>query len=278
MRHIHRDDAEMPFLDHLEELRWRIIWSAIAVVLGIGIGFFVVIHYGVLDRLEASIKPYLDGRSVMATRLTDGLQFTVRAAMWIGIVLSFPVVLYHAWSFLSPALNARERRILIAALIGGIALFVAGALVSYVVILPITLPWLFGLLNTAFDPMITADSYFDLVFTMGLSFGLAFELPVLVLMLSAAGLVTPQTLSRYRRHAFVTILVAGAFLTPGGDVLITLALSGALYLLFELSVGVARVMSRRRANDDTVAVLLAPLLLLRGLAWSTRREPQPEKA
>ena len=265
MRRVRPNEVEMPFLDHLEELRWRIIWSLAAVAGGMGIGFYVTLHFGVLGRLEAPILPYLNGHHVMATHPTDGLQFTINAAMWIGGVLAFPVVLYQAWSFLSPALYARERQLLIAALSGGIALFVAGAAFAFVVVLPLSLPFLFGLFGTALEPMVTAENYFGFVFGLVVSFGLAFELPVVVLMLSGAGLVTPAMLARYRRHAVVLIMVASAFLSPGDVVSTTLALAVPLYLLYELSVAVARVMHRRgRRADDGIAILLAPLLLLRG--------------
>ena len=264
MRRITPNSGDMPFLDHLEELRWRIIWSLVASVLGVAIGFYLVLHYDLVKVLETPILPYLNGRNVMGTHPTDGLQITISASMWIGVVLSFPVVVYQAWLFLSPALYSRERTLLIAALIGGALLFVAGALFAYAVVLPMSLPWLFGFFGTAIDPMITAESYFGFVFGLVLSFGLAFELPVIVLLLTAAGLVTPEFLIKFRRHAFVLIIVAGALLTPGGDPMSTLALSAPLYVLYELSVLVARVVFRRRkAMDDSIAILLAPLVLLR---------------
>ena len=217
MRRVRPNEVEMPFLDHLEELRWRIIWSLAAVAAGMGIGFYVTLHFGVLGRLEAPILPYLNGHHVMATHPTDGLQFTINAAMWIGGVL------------------------------------------------PLSLPFLFGLFGTALEPMVTAENYFGFVFSLVVSFGLAFELPVVVLMLSGAGLVTPAMLARYRRHAVVLIMVASAFLSPGDVVSTTLALAVPLYLLYELSVAVAPVMHRRgRRADDGIAILLAPLLLLRG--------------
>ncbi len=265
MRRVRPNDVEMPFLDHLEELRWRIIYSLGAIVLGMLIGFYVTLHFDVLARVEAPILPYLNGHHVMATHPTDGLQFTINAAMWIGGVLAFPVALYQAWSFLSPALYGRERRLLIAALSGGIALFIAGAAFAFVVVLPMSLPFLFGLFGTALEPMVTAENYFDFVFGLVVSFGLAFELPVLVLLLSGAGLVTPEFLARYRRHAIVLILVAAAIISPGDVTSTTLALAIPLYLLYELSIAGARLVRRRRPSaDDSVAILLAPLLLVRG--------------
>lgn len=256
--------AEMPFLEHLEELRWRLIWSIAAAVLGIAAGFYLVIHFELLRVLEAPILPYLNGRHVVATHPTDGLQFTINAAVWIGLVLSFPLIVYQAWLFLLPALYPREKTLLIAALIGGAVLFAAGAAFAYVVVLPMSLPVLFQFFGSALDPMITAENWFGFVFGLVLSFGLAFELPVVVLLLAAAGLVTPDFLARLRRHALIGIIVLASIITPGSDVLSTLALAGPLYLLYEVSVLVARVIWRRReASDDSVAILLAPLLFLR---------------
>jgi sec-independent protein translocase protein TatC len=257
----------MPFLDHLEELRWRIIYSLAAAAVAIGIGFFIVLRYDVIGRLEAPILPYLHGHHVMATHPTDGLQWTISAAMWIGVVLAFPVIVYQAWLFLAPALFAREKRLLVAALVGGAILFCAGAAFAYLVVLPLSLPWLFDLFGNALEPMITAENYFGFVLSLVVSFGLAFELPVVVLLLAAARLVSPQFLSRYRRHAIVLIVTAGALLTPGDFVWSTLALAVPLYLLYELSVAVAYVIWRDRPpRGVSLAILFAPLLV-----WRYRR-------
>jgi sec-independent protein translocase protein TatC len=272
MSHASRRDAEMPFLDHLEELRWRIIWSLAAIIVAMVLGFYLVLRFHVIDLLQAPILPYLHGRHVMATHPTDGLQLNITAAMWIGVVLAFPVVLYQAWLFLAPALYARERRLLIAALAGGITLFAAGALFAYGVVLPMSLPFLLQMFGSL-EAMITADSYFGFVFSLVLSFGLAFELPVVVLLLAAAGLVTPQLLVRYRRHAVVLIVLLAAFLTPGDFLWSTLALAVPLYLLYECSVLAARLISRRRAEDEVAATLaVASLLLLRGRLSHTPRD------
>ena len=261
------DRSEMPFLDHLEELRWRIIWSLASVFLAVGFGFFLVIHFHVIELLEGPILPYLNGRHVVATRPTDGLQLTITTAIWIGAVLSFPLVLYQAWMFLAPALYRREKRLLSAALAGGVVLFGAGAAFAFGVVLPLSLPMLFRLFGNALDPMITADSYFDFVFSLVITFGIAFELPVVVLLLAAARLVTPTFLRKYRRHAVVAIITVGAFLTPGGDVTPTIALAVPLYGLYELSVLVAHIIWRQRPSGDSIghsaAMLLAPLLMYR---------------
>src|SRR5262245_49169979 len=128
MRHLAGDTSDMPFLDHLEELRWRIIWSLVAIALGVAAGFYLVLHFDIVKLLEAPILPFLSGKHVVATHPTDGLQITLSASIWIGVVLSFPLVVYQAWLFLLPALYPRERSLLIAALVGGMLLFAAGAL------------------------------------------------------------------------------------------------------------------------------------------------------
>src|SRR5262245_47185988 len=266
MRRLTADTSDMPFLDHLEELRWRIIWSLVAIVLGVAAGFYLVLHFDIVKLLEVPIVPYLSGKHIVGTHPTDGLQITMSASIWIGVVLSFPFVVYQAWLFLLPALYPRERTLLIAALVGGMVLFGVGALFAYWVVLPMSLPWLFKFFGTALEPMITAESYFGFVFGLVLSFGLAFELPVVVLLLAAAGLVKPELLTNLRRYAIVLIVTAAAFLTPGGDPTSTIALALPLYVLYELSVLVARLIWRRRAADDSVAILLAPLVLLRQVA------------
>src|SRR5262245_27463382 len=259
-------DSDMPFLEHLEELRWRIIWSLFAIVVGVAAGFYLVMHFDLVAHLESPILPFLNGKHVVATHPTDGLQITVSASIWIGVVLSFPFVVYQAWLFLLPALYPRERTLLIAALVGGMVLFGVGALFAYWVVLPMSLPWLFKFFGTALEPMITAESYFGFVFGLVLSFGLAFELPIVVLLLAAAGLVRPELLTKVRRYAIVVIVTAAAFLTPGSDPMSTIALALPLYVLYEVSVLIARVIWRHRATDDSVAILLAPLVFLRQVA------------
>lgn len=262
-----RDRSEMPFLEHLEELRWRIIWSLTAALLAVALGFFFVLRFNVIALLEGPILPYLHGHHVVATRPTDGLQLTITASIWIGVVLAFPVVLYQAWLFLAPALYGREKRLLVAALGGGVVLFAIGAAFAFGVVLPLSLPMLFQLFGNALEPMITADSYFDFVFSLVITFGVAFELPVVVLLLAAARLVTPAFLRKYRRHAIVAIITIGAFLTPGGDVTPTIALAIPLYALYELSVLVAHLIWRQRDDSGSIgeaaAILLAPLLIYR---------------
>ncbi len=238
--------AEMPFLDHLEELRWRIIWALGAVLLGVGMGFLIVSRFDLILFLEQPILPYLQGRKLVFTHPGDPFQIFLNAALIIGCVCASPMIVYQLWAFLAPGLYKHERHIAVGVLFAGIALFAAGAVMAFKVVVPLSLPFLMGFGGNALEPMITAGDYFGFVFSMVLTFGISFELPMVILALSAFGIVTPQMLSKFRRHALVVIFVVGAFLTPGDLISTTVALAVPLYLLYEFSVLASHVIYRKR--------------------------------
>jgi sec-independent protein translocase protein TatC len=164
----------------------------------------------------------------------------------LGIILASPVVVGQLWGFLAPALYAHEKKIVIPVVVSMVALFLAGVALSYFVVLPLTLRFLMSIESTALTPMISATEYFDFAISMCLAFGAVFEVPIAILALTALGIVTPQFLSRYRRHAIVICLVAAAFITPGADPYSLFALAVPLYFLYELSVLVAQFAWRKR--------------------------------
>jgi sec-independent protein translocase protein TatC len=240
-------NGEMPFLDHLEELRWRIIYSLAAIIICVGIGFWVTLRFDLVRILAGPILPLLPGEhKLVFTHPGDKFSITLNTAMTFGLVLAAPIILYQIWLFLAPALHKHEKRIAIGVLFSGTALFIAGAALAFLVVVPLALPWLMGFGTESMVPLITAEEYFGFVFAMVLTFGLSFELPIVVFALAALGLVTPQFLAKYRRHAIVLIVIAGAFLTPGDLVWTTIALAVPLYGLYELSVLGAFFIDRRR--------------------------------
>lgn len=246
------NNAEMPFLDHLEELRWRIIWSLLAVVLGVVAAFIVLQRFDVFKFLEGPILPYLSGNKLKYTHPADPFSVLLSASFTIGIVMALPVILYQAWAFLAPALYQHEKRVVLPVIFGAILLFVSGVALSFYVVLPLAIGWLMGIArNTdALEPMITYREYFSFAVNMSLAFGLCFELPIVILALASLGLVTPEFLRRYRRHALVLCVVAGAFLSPGDLVWTTLLLAGPLYLLYELSVLLTVMVYRKRRKRE----------------------------
>jgi sec-independent protein translocase protein TatC len=248
------ESGEMPFLDHLEELRWRIIYSLAALFVCVGIGFWVAIRFDAVGLLARPILPLLPEHKLAFLHPSEGFTVILDAAMTIGFVLAAPVILYQVWSFLAPALHKHEKRIGIAVLYAGVLLFVSGAALAYFVVVPLALPWLFSFAGPSLVPLITAEDYFSFIFAMVLTFGISFELPIVILALAALGIVTPMFLTKYRRHAIVAIVIIGAFLTPGDLVWTTIALSVPLYALYELSVLASYVVYRRRQRRSTPKV------------------------
>jgi sec-independent protein translocase protein TatC len=242
----------MPFLDHLEELRWRIIWSLAAIVIGLILGFVIVVKLQLIRILQAPIAPLLAGNKLVITSPGDSFSISLSAAMVVGIIIASPVIIYQIWAFLSPALYRHEKKVVIPVIIGAVGLFVAGVSLAYFFVLPMVLRFLLTWQSESFDPMITASGYFGLVMTLALTFGAAFELPILILALAALGLVTPQFLARFRPYALVLTFVVSAFVTPGDILLASLALTAPLYLLYELSVLLTRIVFRKR-NRETFA-------------------------
>ena len=238
--------AEMPFLDHLEELRWRIIWSLAALVVGVGVGFFLVLKFHLLVWMQGPMLPYLHGRRLMYTHPGEGFSILIQSAIIVGVVIALPVILYQVWIFLSPALYQKEKRIAVPVILGAMLLFIAGAVLAWYFVLPMTLKFLSAIGDEAFDQMITASDYFGFVSSMVLAMGAVFELPIAILILSAIGLVTPKFLSKYRRHALLASYLAAAIITPGDLFISSVALMVPLYLLYELSIGLSYIVYRRR--------------------------------
>jgi sec-independent protein translocase protein TatC len=238
--------GEMPFLDHLEELRWRIIYSLGSLIVAVAVGFFICMKFDIVGILARPILPLVPEHKLVFTHPGEGFSVMLNAATTFGFVVASPVILYQLWSFLAPALHQHEKRIGIIVLISGVLLFVAGALLAFLVVVPLALPFLMGFAGPSLIPLITAGEYFAFVFSMVLTFGVSFELPIVVLALSALGIVTPAILTKYRRHAVVGIVIISAFLSPGDLVWTTLWLAVPLYMLYEISVAVSAIIYKRR--------------------------------
>jgi sec-independent protein translocase protein TatC len=238
--------AEMPFLDHLEELRWRIIWSLAAIAVGVVAGFFLVIKFNLLVWMQGPMLPFLHGRRLMNTHPGGGFSIMMQTAIIIGIVIALPVVIYQAWLFLSPALHRHEKKVVLPVILGAVLLFICGAMLAWYFVLPMTLRFLTSMGDEAFDQMISANEYFGFVTSLVLAMGAVFELPIAILALSALGLVTPRFLAKFRRHAVIGSYLVAAIITPGDLFVTSVALMVPLYLLYELSIGLSWLVFRKR--------------------------------
>jgi Tat protein translocase TatC len=268
--------AEMPFLDHLEELRWRILWSLLALVVGSVIGFYVVEHYDVLSLLKRPIAPLLPGGKLFVTRPTDAFIITLKLAVLVGAVLASPIVLWQLWAFLSPALYAREKRFLIPILIAGLMLFVGGALMAYLWVLPTALKLLFSFQRPDLESIITADAYFSFASLFILAFGVVFELPLVIVLLAAFGVVHPNFFAKNRPIALVVGAIVAALLTPPDAVSMMMMLV-PLMVLYEIGILVGRLLWRARSRELSreAAVGLVVLLTMGGAARASAQQRPP---
>jgi sec-independent protein translocase protein TatC len=239
-------DQEMPFLDHLEELRWRILWSLAAVLVGTVVGFIVVVRFEVLALLIAPIKPLLEGTELKYLSPTDPFFITLKLAVAVGLLLATPIVIYQAWAFISPALLPHERRAIVPSFYLGLVLFLGGVALGYFAVLPITLEFMMGFQAESLEQSITIGHYMSFVVRLLLAFGLVFELPVVILVLAIVGVVDSRMLASKRRYALVASVIVASVITPGDFVVLTLFMMIPLVLLYELSIGLARLVERRR--------------------------------
>jgi sec-independent protein translocase protein TatC len=204
-------------------------------------------QYNVLGLLIEPIQPFLGSSKLKYLSPTDPFFITLKLGILVGVLLAAPVVIYQAWSFFAPALMPSERRVIIPALYLGLVLFAVGVAMAYSIVLPITLRFTMGFQTESLEQAIVVSAYLAVVTRLLLAFGFVFELPVVIVILSALGLVTPEFLASKRRHALVGITVVSAVITPGDVLTVTVMMMVPLYLLYELSIVLSRVVTRRRS-------------------------------
>jgi sec-independent protein translocase protein TatC len=245
--------GEMPFLDHLEELRWRIFKCIIALALGTVVGLVLVMYFDVMALLVRPVEPFLEGDRLVYLSPTTPFFISLKLGLIVGILLALPVVVYQVWAFLSPALEAEERKVIVPSLYFGLVLFCAGVLLAYVWVLPLALQFLTGFQQAYLQSAIEVGQYLGFVVRLLLAFGVVFELPVVVMILSAMGLVTPRFMREKRRHAIVAATVLSSLLTPG-DIASTLLMMGPMMILYEVSILLSAMIQRKKRERDEEAL------------------------
>ena len=262
----------MPFLDHLEELRLRILRSLAAIIVGFGIGLWAVQQFQLVSVLKAPIAPYLLDGKLIVTSPTEPVMIVFKLGFLVGLVLASPVILWQLWAFLAPALYEREKKALVPSLFIGLVLFLTGAVLAYLFVVPQALRVLFSFQSEAISPFITYDAWFGFVLQVVLALGISFELPLVMVILSWLGVIGPGELHRFRRYAVVCAFIAGAVLSPGADLLSMLMMTVPLLFLYEVGVaGSALVHRRRRKAAAMAAIVLLGLGL--GPAPAGAQEP-----
>lgn len=258
-----RAAGEMPFLDHLEELRSRILRSLLALVGCFGLGIWLVNRFQLIDVIKRPIAQYLpDGRLTVLSP-TEPLMILFKMGFVLGLVLASPILLWQLWAFLSPALYEKEKKTLVPALFVGLALFLAGGIAAFILVVPQALRVLMSFQQGSFNPMITFEHYYSFVLQVVLALGLSSELPLLMVILASLGIVNVPMVNRIRPYAVVGSFLAGAVLSPGADLLSMFMLTIPLLLLYEIGVaGVWVVQKRRRRKEAAAGVLILLLCML----------------
>jgi sec-independent protein translocase protein TatC len=242
----------MPFLDHLEELRRRIIWALLALAICAVLGFFVVTELDVIGVLERPFQSVMPGQNLLFTSPTTPVVVTFKLAFVVGFILALPIIAFQAWSFFSPALYEHEKRLVIPAIGVGFLLFLAGIAMAYFFVLPLGLNFLLGFQAESLEPIITIDEYLKFATRLILAFGIIFEMPVVLVLLGLLGIVTPEGLRKYRRHAVVVLAISAALLTPA-DIGTMFMLFTPMILLYEMSIWLVRIVVRRDETDEPEA-------------------------
>ncbi len=250
------DDRQMPLLDHLIELRNRLMYSCAALLVGFLICYFFADDiYAFLVRPLAEIYEGEEGRRMIYTGLTEAFFTYLKVAFWAGAFLSFPFIAMQLWMFIAPGLYRNEKQAFLPFLVATPVLFFAGGAMVYYFIFP--LAWRFfvsfetpggeGMLPIELEARV--GEYLSLVMKLIFAFGLCFQLPVALTLMGRVGLITSQQLARNRKFAIVAVFMVAAVLTPP-DIISQIGLGLPIIALYEISIIAVRIVEKRRAAAE----------------------------
>ncbi len=247
------DESQAPLLDHLIELRNRLMRCVIALAISFGVClYFAQDIFGFLARPLTEAFPPGQGRLIY-TKLYEAFFVEVKVALFAAFFISFPIIANQLWAFVAPGLYAREKKAFLPFLFATPVLFVAGAAMAYYIVMPTAFHWFLGFQGHAgglrLEALPGTGDYLDLVMQFILAFGISFLLPVLLLLLNRAGIVTRQQLVGARRYVIVAIFIVAAVITPP-DVVSQLLLAIPLMLLFEGSMAIMWFGERRARKEQ----------------------------
>ena len=236
-------DRKMTLVEHLDELRRRIFVSIAAIIIGACVAFW---------KIQAILKllmfPPVDHLAFFSP--PEAFFEYCKLACFAGLFFASPVVIYQLWAFISAGLTQKERKMVLFALPFSVTLFLGGVVFAYFFVLPWALKFLIDFAGPNVYPILSMSKYLSFVIMMLLAFGIVFELPVVVMILSKLGIVTPSFLSRNRKFAIVAIFIAAAVITPTPDAFTQCLMAVPMLFLYELSIWISKLVYKRRIRDD----------------------------
>lgn len=247
--------GEMSFLEHLEELRWRLIKAIIGVIIGMALCWIFIdwimntVLLQPIVNVNAALPPDQPRIRLQNLKPFGQLFLYMQVAIIGGIILSIPNLLYQLWAFIAPGLLPHERRHIRAIVVFSSFCFLAGVTFSYFVMLPAAMGFFATFGTTTIENNIAINEYMNFVISVMLAAGVVFELPMVSWFLSKIGILTPRFMRKFRRHAIVVIFVLAAILTPGTDPVSQILLAVPLLILYEISIWISAWASRKRDQE-----------------------------
>jgi sec-independent protein translocase protein TatC len=236
--------AKMSFLDHLEELRKRIIVALVAVVAGFLIAFAFIDR--IFAFIMAPLTKVIPGGKFVYTEPTEAFMLYIKGAALVGFLMALPVVMWQAWKFIAPGLYANEKKFAIPFAIFSSFFFIAGALFAHYMVFPWAWVFFGGFSNEQLQFLPSIQPVFGMYMRMLLAMGLVFEMPTVVFFLARIGLVTARTMIGLFKYAILVIFIVAAVLTPGPDVASQCLMAGPMIGLYIVSIGIAWAFQKRK--------------------------------
>lgn len=256
------EDLRMPFWSHLDELRKRIVYSLVFITAGFGICFnyseslLQVLLWPMNTKMKVqpsfpfvSMIPRIHQEKLHYTTLIEPFWSHIKIALIAGIMLVFPLIMYQVWKFIAPGLLQKERKYIGYFVFFSSLFFGIGVLFCFTLLLPFAIPFLLNYKTENLVAIIRIGDYIDFVLKFLLASGLVFELPLIIVLLSRMGIVSPEWLAKYRKIAIIGAFIFGAILTPTPDVFNQTILSVPIYLLYELGILFARMFGKKKEPD-----------------------------
>lgn len=234
----------MPLTEHLRELRYRLIVSIVAFLIGTGVAFYFAKY--VFEFLKQPVVQSYPDIQLITLSPTEPLFILIKISVAVGFILAMPVILYQMWRFIEPALYSHEKKLFLPLVISSIILFLLGGAFAYFIVLPLALKFLIGLGFTQLmaTPYLSVDTYVSFVLKMVIAFGIAFQMPIVLYILQRIGVVTPEQLGRFRKYFIVLAFLIGAFIAP--DVSTQVLMAIPLMVLYEISVLLGKYATRKK--------------------------------